>query len=132
MERMILAAMCIGLIACGDSSPLMPSPSLAAPAGPSAATDPFRVSGQGLTTFELPAGITRLRIVGNTGKDTCLNFIVFVGGKLIVNDIIGTCIIATARTYDRIHVVSGTTVDIRGSWREHNFTPISWTIEEAF
>jgi hypothetical protein len=83
----------------------------------------FVRSGAGNTVFDMPTGVTRLRIQG-TPNSSCENFIVWIGGRLIVNDIIGTCSIADGRTYDGSHAVSGTVVEVRNS------SGVRWTMTE--
>jgi hypothetical protein len=80
---------------------------------------PFSRSGVGNTVFDMPPGVTRLLIRGRwTGRDTS-NFIVSVGGRTVVNEILRTSI-----TYEGIHVVSGTVVEIVSS------SAIEWSFQE--
>jgi hypothetical protein len=84
----------------------------------------FTRSGVGNTVFDAPTDMTRVRIRG-TPSTSCQNFIVRVGGRLVVNDILGTCSVADARTYDGTHAVTGGLVEITNS------TGIAWTFEEV-
>jgi hypothetical protein len=80
---------------------------------------PFSRSGSGNTVFDMPPGVTRLLIRGRwTGRDTS-NFIVSVGGRNVVNEILRTSI-----TYEGIHAVSGTVVEITNSGA------IEWSFQE--
>jgi hypothetical protein len=80
---------------------------------------PFSRSGSGNTVFDMPPGVTRLLIRGRwTGRDTS-NFIVSVGGRLVVNEILRTSI-----TYEGVHAVSGTVVEITNS------SAIEWSFQE--
>lgn len=84
----------------------------------------FTLSGIGNTVFDAPTDMTRVRIRG-TPSTSCQNFVVRVGGRLIVNDILGTCSVADARTYDGTHAVTGGQVEITIS------TGIAWVFEEV-
>jgi hypothetical protein len=112
--------------ACGDS-PTAPS----TPASTAASGQPFKMSGQGSATFELPAGVTRVHIVATSAENSCHNFLVYVGQqRLLVSTILGTCTAASGRTYDATHDVAWARVDIRGgSPPDHNLTPLVWTVE---
>jgi hypothetical protein len=80
---------------------------------------PFSRSGSGNTVFDMPPGVTRLLIRGRwTGRDNS-NFIVHVGGRTVVNEILRTSI-----TYEGVHAVSGTTVEIVNSGA------IEWSFQE--
>lgn len=85
--------------------------------------DPFTRSGSGPTVFDMPTGITRVRITGNK-PGSCENFIIWIGGRLVVNEIIGTCSIGIGPNYDGTHLVSGTVVEVRSS------IGVNWTITE--
>lgn len=85
----------------------------------------FSRSGSGATVFDMPTYITRVRVVGRySGR--CENFIVWVGGRLVVNDILGSCSVADSQNYDGTHLLQGTTgvVEVREA------TAINWTITE--
>lgn len=80
---------------------------------------PFSRSGSGNTVFDMPPGVTRLLIRGRwTGRDTS-NFIVRVGGSLVVNEVLRTSI-----TYEGVHAVSGTVVEVTNS------SAIEWSFQE--
>lgn len=51
--------------------------------------DIFRRNGSGDTVFDMPADVARIRVIGiYTGSSS--NFIVKIGGRLIVNELLGT------------------------------------------
>lgn len=85
--------------------------------------DIFTRSGVGNTFFDMPAGITRVHITGRYDGN-CENFILRIGGRSVINEILGSCSIASGRTYAGDHIVSGTLVEITGS------TGVSWSITE--
>jgi hypothetical protein len=79
----------------------------------------FTRSGSGNTVFDMPPGVTRLLIRGRWNGSGTSNFIVSVGGRTAVNEILRQTI-----TYEGIHAVSGTTVEITQS------SAITWSFEE--
>lgn len=83
--------------------------------------DPFRRAGVGDTVFDLPPGVTRLRITGTYTANSS-NFIVYVGGRLIVNELLGRGWGMTH--FEGTYVVSGTVVEIRSS------SGVAWTFTE--
>lgn len=85
--------------------------------------DPFRRTGSGAQVFDMPTGITRVHITGNY-NGFCENFIVHIGGRGVVNEILGSCSVGSGRTYDGTHLVSGTVVEVKNS------IGINWMIEE--
>ncbi len=86
--------------------------------------DPFSKSGNGNTVFDMPSGVTRLHITGDYGG-YCSNFVVRVGGSLVVNEILGACPVGIGRHYDGTHLVSGTTVEIVDS------SGVGWSFTEV-
>jgi hypothetical protein len=71
----------------------------------------FERSGTGNQVFDLPSGVTRLRVTGRiVSSSTCQNFIARRNGSSFVNAIIGTCSVADGVTYDGTHLVSGPAV----------------------
>jgi hypothetical protein len=86
--------------------------------------DPFMRSGTGNTVFDMPTDVSRVEITG-TYNGNCQNFVVRVGGRLIVNEILGSCSVATAgRRYSGQHLVTGGVTEITNS------SGVSWTITE--
>ena len=84
--------------------------------------EPFRRSGVGNTVFDMPPGVTRLRITGDYAQRST-NFIIKVGGRLVVNELLGTSWGATH--YEGTHLVTGTVVEITDS------TGVSWSVTEV-
>lgn len=79
----------------------------------------WTASGKGNQVFDMPAGITRLRVQGTWDRRSNSNFIMFVGGTLELNEILRETI-----NYDGTHQVSGTRIEIVDS------ANIAWTITE--
>lgn len=67
-----------------------------------APTPLFTVSGTGNTVFDMPASVARVRIQGRWLNRDTSNFVVRIGGRLIVNEILRTVL-----TYDAIHLTGG-------------------------
>jgi HYDIN/CFA65/VesB-like, Ig-like domain len=84
---------------------------------------PFSRSGVGNTVFDMPTSVRRVHITGRYDQ-RCENFIIYIGGRLIVNEILGTCSVGSGPTYSGEHLVSGGVVEITGS------NGVSWTIQE--
>ena len=84
----------------------------------------FSQSGSGADVFNMPPTVERVRITG-TYTGSCENFIVKIDGDLLVNEILGTCSIASGTTYSGTHLTSGGVVQIQSS------TGISWTFTEV-
>jgi len=85
--------------------------------------DLYTRSGTGNTVFDMPTDVTRVRITGElTGG--CQNFIMWIGGRLIVNEILGNCSVASGRNYSGDHLVTGGVTEIRNS------NGVLWTITE--
>jgi Carboxypeptidase regulatory-like domain len=81
----------------------------------------FRRSGVGNTVFDVPLGVTRVRITGDyTGRGE--NFIMRVGGSTVVNEIIGTGYASTH--YEGTHLVTPGVAEVRSS------TGVSWSIAQ--
>jgi hypothetical protein len=81
----------------------------------------FVMAGVGNTVFNMPTYVSRVRIQGSyTGYSS--NLIIKVGGKLVVNELIGTGWGPT--TYDGTHLVSGGTTEITNS------SGVSWSFTE--
>jgi hypothetical protein len=76
-------------------------------------------SGQGNTVFDMPGYVQRVRIQGTWNRTGNSNFIVRVGGSLVLNEILRDSI-----TYDGIHLVSGGVVEITSS------SNIAWAFTE--
>lgn len=83
----------------------------------------FSRSGVGDTVFDMPLDVARIRVVG-TYNGSSQNFIMRIGGRLIVNEIIGTCCGNTPRYEGTLLTGGGGTVEVRSS------SGVSWSIEE--
>jgi hypothetical protein len=77
-------------------------------------------AGQGNTVFDMPVWVRRVRIQGTWNRTGNSNFIVRVGGSLVLNEILRDSI-----TYDGIHLVSGGVVEIVSS------NNIAWAFTEV-
>ncbi len=84
----------------------------------------FTRSGVGNMVFDMPTYVSRVRIQASY-PDRCQNFVVLIAGRLIVNEILGTCSIASGRSYDGTHTTSGGVVETQIS------TGVSWTFTEV-
>jgi hypothetical protein len=84
---------------------------------------PFSRSGVGNTVFDMPTSVRRVHITGRYDQ-RCENFIIWIGGRLVVNEILGTCSIGSGPTYSGEHLVSGGVVEITGS------NGVAWSIQE--
>jgi hypothetical protein len=84
----------------------------------------WTASGTGADVFQMPTFVRRVQIAGRySGR--CENFIVRVGGRLVVNEILGTCSVATAGpNFSGVYAVSGGTVEVSSS------TGIEWRFDE--
>jgi hypothetical protein len=128
--KLLTLALAVALFtaACGgDSSPTAPTPPVAAtpaPAPPPPAPLWTR-SGSGADVFAKPAGVTRLRIVGDySGRGE--NFIVRCDA-LLVNVILGTGPVADTAHYEGTHLAptTCTQIEIRLS------TNVAWSLTEV-
>ena len=90
------------------------------------ATPFFEISGTGNMVFDLPATVARVRIVGTyTGLSS--NFIVTIGGRLLVNEIIGT-----SKEYADISTVSeGTYLTTGGVVEITDSSGVFWIFTEV-
>ena len=79
-------------------------------------------SGSGDNVFDIPSYVTRIRIQG-TYQSCSSNFIVRVAGRLIVNELLGSC--WTSRSFDGTYALTaGGTTEITNS------SGVSWTFTE--
>ncbi len=85
----------------------------------------FTKSGSGANVFDLPTTIKRIRIFGDySGR--CENFIVHIAGRSVVNEILGSCSVATSAShFDGTFVTTGGVVEVTNS------SGISWTLVEV-
>jgi len=85
--------------------------------------DIFRKSGTGDSVFDMPLDVARVHIVGTYGGYTS-NFVVRIGGRLIVNELLGTAW-GTTRYDGTLLTGGGGVVSITNS------SGVSWTVEEV-
>jgi hypothetical protein len=84
----------------------------------------FSRTGVGVTVFDMPLDVQRVRIIGiYTGS--CQNFIVHLRGRGLVNEILGSCSIGIGQRYDGIHQTNG-----GGTVEVLNASGVSWSFEE--
>ena len=81
----------------------------------------WKKSGKGDTVFDMPTYVERVRIIG-TYNGYSSNFIVWVGGDLLVNELLGTGWSQTR--YDGTLLTTGGVVEIQHS------SGVSWSFEE--
>jgi hypothetical protein len=79
-------------------------------------------TGRGNTVFDMPTYIRRVRITADYG-DRGSNFIVKIGGRLVVNELVGTR--WNQPHYEGIHAVTGGAVEITDS------SGIAWSFLEV-
>jgi hypothetical protein len=81
------------------------------------------MSGAGNTVLDMPTRVARVRITGSfTGRST--NFIIKIGGRLIVNELLGTSWPST--TYDGTHLTGG-----GGVTEITNSSGVAWSFTEV-
>ena len=110
-RRCSAVVLLVGLVACGGSSD--------SPAAPSRPL--YTRTGTGNDVFDMPTNANRVRITGTYAGNSS-NFIVWIGGQLVVNELLGTSWNLT--TYTGNHQVLG------GAVRIENSTGVAWTITE--
>jgi hypothetical protein len=83
-----------------------PAPTFAPSPTPTPAPAPFSFSGTGANVFTIPSSVSRIRITGsNSGSGE--NFIVYIDNRLIVNEILGTCSVASGSSTSTLDVRAG-------------------------
>jgi hypothetical protein len=82
----------------------------------------FTMSGQGNTVFDMPTHVRRVQIRGVWNGSGTSNFIVRIGGSLVVNEILRG---VPNLTYEGTHATTGGVTEITNS------TAISWTFTEV-
>ena len=80
----------------------------------------WTMSGAGNSVFDMPTYISRVEIRGTWNETSTSNFIVRVGGQLVVNVVLRDSI-----TYQGIHLVSGGVTEITNS------ANVAWTFTEV-
>lgn len=87
---------------------------------------PFTVTGSGANVFTLPPAVARVRVFADYGGN-CENFIVHLAGRSLINEILGTCAVATSKNH-----FDGTFSTPGGGLMEVlNSTGIAWTFVEV-
>jgi len=86
----------------------------------------FRQTGSGDSVFETPTYLTRVKIVGTFGSG-CSNFIMRIAGRLLVNEIIGTCSIGIGPRYEGTLLTGGS----GGTVAITNSSGVAWSLEEV-
>lgn len=86
----------------------------------------FRQTGSGDHVFETPSYLTRVRIVGTFGGG-CSNFVLRIAGRLLVNEIIGTCSIGIGPRYEGTLLTGGS----GGTVAITNSSGVAWSLEEV-
>jgi len=113
-------ALLVALVACGGgggSNPAGPAPVPTPTPTPAAL---WTKSGAGNTVFDMPTYFPRVRIYGRWNGTTTSNFIVYIGGRLVVNEIL-----RYTTTYEGVHLTNGGgVVEIKDS------STITWTFTE--
>lgn len=84
----------------------------------------FTKTGTGASVFDMPTSVTRVRIFGDYGG-FCENFIIHIAGRGVVNEILGSCSVASGRHYEGTFVTTGGVVEVLNS------TGISWGFVEV-
>jgi Carboxypeptidase regulatory-like domain len=85
----------------------------------------FSRGGSGNTVFDMPTSVSRIRVIADFGG-YCQNFVVFIGGRLIANEILGSCSVATTgRHYDAIALTTGGVTEIKDS------SGVAWSFTEV-
>lgn len=82
----------------------------------------FTRGGTGDTVFDMPTTVSRIRITGRYTANSS-NFIVKIGGRLIVNELLGTFWSMT--TFDGTYLTTGGVVEITNS------SGVAWTFAEV-
>lgn len=83
----------------------------------------FNASGVGNSVFDVPTYVSRIRVRG-TYTGYVSNFIIYIGGHLVVNDIVGTSPIAVGTTSDGTYLTTGGTGQVQDS------AGVAWSIAE--
>ena len=87
---------------------------------------PFTRAGVGDSVFEAPTHVTRVRVVGTFGGG-CSNFVLRIAGRLLVNEIIGTCSIGIGPRYEGTLLTGGS----GGTVAITNSSGVAWSLEEV-
>lgn len=126
MRKLLAFAVLLALPACGGGSS-SPTPVAAVPTTTTTTLPPrplFTASGSGDTVFDMPTTVARVKITGDYSRFV-QNFVVKIGGRLVVNEILGTSSIAVGTHFEGTYTTTGGTTEITNS------TGVSWTFTEV-
>lgn len=84
----------------------------------------FSRSGTGDTVFNVPTYITRIRVQANYGG-SCQNFVIRIARRLVVNEILGSCSVASGRAFDGTYTTNGGVAEVTNS------TGVNWAVSEV-
>lgn len=126
MTKALSAVILIATLAgCGGgSSPSGPGPVPTPAPTPTPTPRPlFTAAGSGDTVFDMPTTVSRVKITGDYPSRSS-NFIVKIGGRLIVNELIGTSW-PNGPHFEGTYVTTGGVVEITNS------SGVAWTFTEV-
>ena len=124
LKRLLALGALLLLPACGGGSS-SPTPVAAVPTTTTTTTLPrplFMQAGSGDTVFDMPTSVSRIHITGDYPGFTT-NFIVKIGGHLIVNELLGTAW-PDGPHFEGTYLTSGGVTEITNS------TGVAWTFTE--
>ena len=124
MRKLIALCVLVLLPACGGGSS---SPTQVAPPTTTTTTLPprplFTISGSGDNVFDMPTTVTRVKITGDYASRST-NFIVKIGGRLVVNELLGTAW-PNGPHFEGTYVTTGGVTEITDS------SGVLWTFTEV-
>lgn len=84
----------------------------------------FSRSGTGDQVFDVPTSVSRVRVQATYGGD-CQNFAIKIQGRLVVNTVLGSCPVASGRSFDGTYTTTGGVGEVVSS------TGVQWVISEV-
>jgi hypothetical protein len=124
MRKLAVLVVLVLLSACGKSGPS--APAQVTPTTTTTTTLPrplFTIAGSGDNVFDMPTTVARVKITGDyPGRTT--NFIVKIGGRLVVNELLGSAWPNGAH-FEGTYLTSGGVVEITNS------SGVAWTFTEV-
>lgn len=124
MRKLLAFAVLVLLPACGGSS--SPTPVSVATTTTTTTLPPrplFTATGSGDNVFDMPTAVSRVKITGDYPSRST-NFIVKIGGRLIVNELLGTSW-PNGPHFEGTYVTTGGTTEITNS------SGVAWTFTEV-